>query len=59
MELPETLCVQEELLSRESHTLDFSPHYSLFENPGDYTFELVIGEEKYIEQFEVQYRGAI
>ena len=59
VELPETLCTQEELLSRESHTLDFSPHYSLFENPGDYTFELNIGEEKYIEQFGVQYRGAI
>ena len=59
LEIPQELCVEKELLSREYQILDFAPYYSLFENPGDYTFELQIGEQKYVDQLEVEYRGAI
>lgn len=59
VDFPEGICEQIELASREQQKIDFSPYYSLFENPGNYTFELSLGEQKYIQQVEIEYRGSI
>ena len=59
IEIPDDLCIEQELVSRQSKKLDFSEYYNLFENPWNYTFELEIGDQKYVEQFEVSYRGSI
>ena len=59
IEIPENLCVEEELISRQSKKIDFSEYYNLFENPGNYTFELELWDQKYVEQLEVSYRWSI
>ena len=57
--LPDELCREVELTPRQWEVLDFSKYYRLFENPGNYIFELTLGEEKHIKQVEVKYRGTI
>lgn len=59
VELPETLCEEISLISREGHNIDLSPYYNLFEEPGIYTFTLTSWEQEYINQVEVKYRWAI
>jgi len=57
--LPEILCQNNEILRSDTFTLDLSSEYSLFENPWQYIFEYETGEKKFIEQFEVKYRGTL
>ena len=59
LSFPESLCEDIVLTSRESKIIDFSGYYTLFENPGNYTFVLSQGEKEYIQQVEVAYRGTI
>ncbi len=58
-EIPKELCGETTLASRETSTIDFSPYYTLFETPGSYIFSLRSGEQEYIQQIEVEYRGTI
>lgn len=59
VDLPEALCEQTELASRESLTLNLAQYHVLFDTPDTYTFELTLGEQKYTRQINVEYRGSI
>ncbi len=56
---PDELCRDVTLLSRQNESIDMSAYYTLFENPGSYTFELNLGEQKYIQQIDLEYRWSL
>lgn len=56
---PDELCRDVTLLSRQNESIDMSEYYTLFENPGSYTFELNLGEQKYIQQIDLEYRWSL
>lgn len=59
LRLPESLCKEQTINPQNNYTLDLAGNYQLFEQPGQYMFEYAAWEKKFIETFEVKYRGAI
>jgi len=57
--IPEKLCEDTILQSREMGSIDFSEFYTLFTEPGNYVFLLKSEDKEYIQQIEVKYRGTI
>lgn len=59
VDFPTELCSEVSLPNGQETVLDLSSHYSLFENPGVYSFDYERGEEKFTKQIDVSYRGTI
>ncbi len=57
--LPNDICTDIELTSREKYSLNLSENYDLFQNPGDYIFSFTHGENEYVEPVEIKFRGTI
>lgn len=54
--MPEDMCQDISLASQEKKVIDFSRHYDIFSQTGNYTFELQHKDKKLISQTEVKYR---
>lgn len=54
--IPDSLCSEVELTSRETFVYNFEDYFSRFEEPGKFVAELELGEQKFLTQFEVIYR---
>lgn len=59
VDLPAESCSDIEIASWEKTIIDFAPYFALFQQPGNYTFELSLEERKYIAQTKVKNRGTI
>jgi hypothetical protein len=57
--LPEGYCGDIVLTPSETAKLDYSELHDIFEEPGNYVFELEVDDKKYISQIEVAHRGTI
>ena len=58
-ELQDGFCSDVILDPAEKAKLDYSKIYDEFETPGEYTFQLELGEKTYISQINVKYRGTL
>jgi YidC/Oxa1 family membrane protein insertase len=59
IELSSEVCEDLILSQWQTQQVDFSRQYELFQEPGEYIFEFELGEQKYIQNVEVSYRGTL
>lgn len=59
LSLPPEFCTDYTLLPTQIQVLDFSKYYTLFETPGNYTFEFEVADQKFVQAVEVEYRGTL
>ena len=57
--LPSETCMDVELTSGKTYTLDLASQYSLFEEPGNYVFSLNYDDKEYVKTLDIKYRGTI
>lgn len=57
--IPDSLCSEVQLQSRETFVYDFESYFSRFEEPGSFIAEFELWEQKFLTQFEISYRWTL
>lgn len=59
LKIPTQSCSDIEIPAWEKVVIDLSSNFEVFQEPGSYTFELLVDEKKFIAQTKVKNRGTI